>query len=193
MLWQEDEQIIQCSTFINCVYHVILPAHWLEWVCFLLLFLRFVVMPLFISVLTWMCFEVRHNEFPSKERHRKRQRKDTETEKKKQEEQLGKSKRTKAFDIVWRFRALDLYDSTTFWWRDRITLYMTAWCWWNSISTKLTQFVFPSFFSFFFPPPASRKHVSWLLGRDGDVSVSVIGEVDELRSSKLLQSLMNNR
>ncbi|XP_070693433.1 SH2 domain-containing protein 4A [Pempheris klunzingeri] len=38
-----------------------------------------------------------------------------------------------------------------------------------------------------------NKHVSWLLGRDGDVSVSVIGEVDEFRSSKLLQSLMNNR
>lgn len=33
--------------------------------------------------------------------------------------------------------------------------------------------------------------MTWLLGRDGDVSVSVIGEVDEFRSSKLLQSLMN--
>ncbi|XP_072252271.1 uncharacterized protein [Leuresthes tenuis] len=43
------------------------------------------------------------------------------------------------------------------------------------------------------PKKASSKHVSWLLGRDGDVSVSVIGEVDEFRSSKLLQSLMNNR
>ncbi|KAK2849480.1 hypothetical protein Q5P01_009314 [Channa striata] len=40
------------------------------------------------------------------------------------------------------------------------------------------------------PKKASSKHVSWLLGRDGDVSVSVIGEVDEF---KLLQSLMNNR
>ncbi|XP_061581834.1 SH2 domain-containing protein 4A [Cololabis saira] len=40
---------------------------------------------------------------------------------------------------------------------------------------------------------ASSKHVSWLLGRDGDVSVSIIGEVDELRASKVLQSLMNNR
>ncbi|XP_018525165.1 SH2 domain-containing protein 4A [Lates calcarifer] len=40
---------------------------------------------------------------------------------------------------------------------------------------------------------ASSKHVRWLLGRDGDVSVSIIGEVDEFRSSKLLQSLMNNR
>lgn len=39
----------------------------------------------------------------------------------------------------------------------------------------------------------SSKHVSWLLGRDGDVSVSIIGEVDEFRSSKLLQNLMNNR
>ncbi|CAJ1058342.1 SH2 domain-containing protein 4A [Xyrichtys novacula] len=43
------------------------------------------------------------------------------------------------------------------------------------------------------PKKAYCKHVSWLLGRDGDVSVSVIGEVDEFRSSKLLQSLMNNR
>lgn len=43
------------------------------------------------------------------------------------------------------------------------------------------------------PKKAYNKHVSWLLGRDGDVSVSVIGEVDEFRSSKLLQSLMNNR
>ncbi|XP_041653828.1 uncharacterized protein zgc:92242 [Cheilinus undulatus] len=42
------------------------------------------------------------------------------------------------------------------------------------------------------PKKAYKKHVSWLLGRDGDVSVSVIGEVDEFRSSKLLQSLMNN-
>ncbi|KAG7276928.1 hypothetical protein CRUP_010248 [Coryphaenoides rupestris] len=42
---------------------------------------------------------------------------------------------------------------------------------------------------------ASRKHVTWLLGRDGDVRVSVIGEEeeDELRSSKVLQSLLNNR
>uniref|UniRef100_A0A667ZV50 SH2 domain containing 4A n=1 Tax=Myripristis murdjan TaxID=586833 RepID=A0A667ZV50_9TELE len=38
----------------------------------------------------------------------------------------------------------------------------------------------------------SSKHVSWLLGRDGDVSVSVIGEMDEFRSSKLLKSLINN-
>jgi hypothetical protein len=43
------------------------------------------------------------------------------------------------------------------------------------------------------PPPASTKHVTWLLGRDGDVRVSVIGEEDEFRSSKLLQSLLNNR
>nr|XP_046262810.1 uncharacterized protein zgc:92242 [Scatophagus argus] len=40
---------------------------------------------------------------------------------------------------------------------------------------------------------AFSKHVSWLLGRDGDVRVSVIGEVDEFRSSRLLQNLMNNR
>uniref|UniRef100_A0A8D3CBQ7 SH2 domain-containing protein 4A-like n=1 Tax=Scophthalmus maximus TaxID=52904 RepID=A0A8D3CBQ7_SCOMX len=43
------------------------------------------------------------------------------------------------------------------------------------------------------PKKASSKHVRWLLGRDGDVSVIVIGEVDEFRSSKLLQSLMNHR
>lgn len=43
------------------------------------------------------------------------------------------------------------------------------------------------------PKKADNKHVKWLLGRDGDVSVSVIGEMDEFRSSKLLQSLMNNR
>ncbi|XP_037318355.1 SH2 domain-containing protein 4A isoform X1 [Pungitius pungitius] len=42
------------------------------------------------------------------------------------------------------------------------------------------------------PKKADNKHVRWLLGRDGDVSVIVIGEVDEFRSSKLLQSLMNN-
>ncbi|XP_008280422.1 SH2 domain-containing protein 4A isoform X2 [Stegastes partitus] len=43
------------------------------------------------------------------------------------------------------------------------------------------------------PKKASSKHVTWLLGRDGDVSVMVIGEVDEFRSSRLLQGLMNNR
>lgn len=43
------------------------------------------------------------------------------------------------------------------------------------------------------PKKAYSKHVTWLLGRNGDVSVSVIGEVDEFRSSKLLQRLMNNR
>ncbi|XP_030253291.1 SH2 domain-containing protein 4A [Sparus aurata] len=43
------------------------------------------------------------------------------------------------------------------------------------------------------PKKVYSKHVSWLLGRDGDVSVSVIGEMDEFRSSKLLQSLMNTR
>ncbi|XP_068182011.1 SH2 domain-containing protein 4A [Antennarius striatus] len=42
-------------------------------------------------------------------------------------------------------------------------------------------------------PKKVYKQVSWLLGRDGDVSVSVIGEVDEFRSSKLLQSLLNHR
>ncbi|KAF7643406.1 hypothetical protein LDENG_00239790 [Lucifuga dentata] len=43
------------------------------------------------------------------------------------------------------------------------------------------------------PKKERSKHVSWLLGRDGDVSVSVIGDVDEFRSSKLLRSLFNNR
>ncbi|CAB1333112.1 unnamed protein product, partial [Coregonus sp. 'balchen'] len=33
---------------------------------------------------------------------------------------------------------------------------------------------------------ANSKKVSWLLGRDGDVAVMVIGEVDELKTSKLL-------
>ena len=37
-----------------------------------------------------------------------------------------------------------------------------------------------------FPSIASSKHVSWLLGRDGDVSVCVIGQVDDFRCSKLL-------
>ncbi|XP_029021698.1 uncharacterized protein zgc:92242 isoform X2 [Betta splendens] len=43
------------------------------------------------------------------------------------------------------------------------------------------------------PKNVSSKRVTWLLGRDGDVSVNVIGEMDEFRSSKLLQNLMNNR
>ncbi|XP_036404068.1 uncharacterized protein LOC118790986 isoform X2 [Megalops cyprinoides] len=37
---------------------------------------------------------------------------------------------------------------------------------------------------------AHSKSVSWLLGRDGDVQVCVIGEVDEFRSSKLIYSEM---
>ncbi|XP_054890653.1 SH2 domain-containing protein 4A [Poeciliopsis prolifica] len=41
------------------------------------------------------------------------------------------------------------------------------------------------------PKKASSKQVSWLLSRDGDVSVTVIGEVDEFRSSKVLQNHMN--
>uniref|UniRef100_A0AAV2MLF4 Uncharacterized protein n=1 Tax=Knipowitschia caucasica TaxID=637954 RepID=A0AAV2MLF4_KNICA len=36
------------------------------------------------------------------------------------------------------------------------------------------------------------KQVRWLLGRDGDVSVMVIGETDEFRGCKLLQNI-NNR
>uniref|UniRef100_A0A3Q2DBS7 SH2 domain-containing protein 4A-like n=1 Tax=Cyprinodon variegatus TaxID=28743 RepID=A0A3Q2DBS7_CYPVA len=43
------------------------------------------------------------------------------------------------------------------------------------------------------PKKASSKQVSWLLSRDGEVSVVVIGEVDEFRSSKVLQNHMNNR
>ncbi|KAJ0050098.1 hypothetical protein NL108_011997 [Boleophthalmus pectinirostris] len=39
---------------------------------------------------------------------------------------------------------------------------------------------------------AKSKQVSWLLGRDGDVSVIVIGETDEFRGCKLLQNI-NNR
>ncbi|KAG7465227.1 hypothetical protein MATL_G00174040 [Megalops atlanticus] len=38
------------------------------------------------------------------------------------------------------------------------------------------------------PKKAHSKSVSWLLGRDGDVQVCVIGEVDEFRSSKLIYS-----
>ncbi|XP_034037819.1 uncharacterized protein zgc:92242 [Thalassophryne amazonica] len=43
------------------------------------------------------------------------------------------------------------------------------------------------------PKKGCTKRVSWLLSRDGDVSVSVIGEMDEFRSSRLLQGLFNNR
>lgn len=51
-----------------------------------------------------------------------------------------------------------------------------------------------------FPPSANSKTVSWLLGRDGDVAVVVIGETDELASKficsglgeKTAPSLLNN-
>ncbi|XP_077466346.1 uncharacterized protein LOC144082799 [Stigmatopora argus] len=43
------------------------------------------------------------------------------------------------------------------------------------------------------PKKATSKHVSWLLGRDGDVCVRVIGETDEFSSSKLLHNLFNDR
>lgn len=43
------------------------------------------------------------------------------------------------------------------------------------------------------PKKASSKQVKWLLRRDGEVSVTVIGELDEFRSSKVLQNHMNNR
>lgn len=46
---------------------------------------------------------------------------------------------------------------------------------------------------FAFPLTGYSKHVTWLLGRDGDVRVSVIGELDEFRSSRILQNLMNTR
>ncbi|KAM9496708.1 uncharacterized protein Hap1MRO34_001359 [Clarias gariepinus] len=39
------------------------------------------------------------------------------------------------------------------------------------------------------PKKATFKKVSWLLGRDGDVHVRVIGETDEFKSSKLLSDL----
>ncbi|XP_071754310.1 uncharacterized protein LOC139910788 [Centroberyx gerrardi] len=38
------------------------------------------------------------------------------------------------------------------------------------------------------PKTANSKNVSWLLGRDGDVAVIVIGEVDELKTSKIICS-----
>ncbi|TST47764.1 SH2 domain-containing protein 4A [Bagarius yarrelli] len=38
------------------------------------------------------------------------------------------------------------------------------------------------------PRKSTFKKVSWLLGRDGDVHVCVIGETDEFKSSKLLLS-----
>ncbi|KAK6316735.1 hypothetical protein J4Q44_G00121350 [Coregonus suidteri] len=38
------------------------------------------------------------------------------------------------------------------------------------------------------PSTANSKNVSWLLGRDGDVAVMVIGEMDELKNSKLICS-----
>ncbi|XP_051537595.1 uncharacterized protein LOC127431261 [Myxocyprinus asiaticus] len=43
------------------------------------------------------------------------------------------------------------------------------------------------------PKTARRKSVSWLLGRDGDVQVNVIGEVDELKCSKIIYSGFGER
>ncbi|KAG7324480.1 hypothetical protein KOW79_012496 [Hemibagrus wyckioides] len=43
------------------------------------------------------------------------------------------------------------------------------------------------------PRKATFKKVSWLLGRDGDVHVRVIGETDEFKSSKLLLSELGER
>ncbi|XP_041865237.1 uncharacterized protein zgc:100829 [Melanotaenia boesemani] len=43
------------------------------------------------------------------------------------------------------------------------------------------------------PRKANSKSVSWLLGRDGDVSVNVIGEVDELTSKFICSGLGENK
>uniref|UniRef100_A0A8C1UC22 Zgc:100829 n=1 Tax=Cyprinus carpio TaxID=7962 RepID=A0A8C1UC22_CYPCA len=43
------------------------------------------------------------------------------------------------------------------------------------------------------PKTANSKSVSWLLGRDGDVQVIVIGEMDELKSSKIMYSGFGER
>uniref|UniRef100_A0A671PHF6 SH2 domain-containing protein 4A-like n=1 Tax=Sinocyclocheilus anshuiensis TaxID=1608454 RepID=A0A671PHF6_9TELE len=43
------------------------------------------------------------------------------------------------------------------------------------------------------PKTANSKSVSWLLGRDGDVQVIVIGEMDELKSSKIIYSGFGER
>ncbi|XP_028838514.1 SH2 domain-containing protein 4A [Denticeps clupeoides] len=43
------------------------------------------------------------------------------------------------------------------------------------------------------PRTKKAKSVSWQLGRDGDLQVYVIGEVDELRSSKLIYSGLGER
>lgn len=43
------------------------------------------------------------------------------------------------------------------------------------------------------PKTAHSKNVSWLLGRDGDVQVMVIGEMDEFKASKILYSGFGDR
>ncbi|XP_053735760.1 uncharacterized protein LOC128767618 isoform X2 [Synchiropus splendidus] len=43
------------------------------------------------------------------------------------------------------------------------------------------------------PRKEARKHVSWLLGGDGEVSVSVIGELDELQAARPLQRHAHSR
>ncbi|XP_072517853.1 uncharacterized protein [Salminus brasiliensis] len=43
------------------------------------------------------------------------------------------------------------------------------------------------------PKTAHSKSVSWLLGRDGDVQVMVIGEMDEFKTSKILYSGFGER
>uniref|UniRef100_A0A673G8D9 SH2 domain-containing protein 4A-like n=1 Tax=Sinocyclocheilus rhinocerous TaxID=307959 RepID=A0A673G8D9_9TELE len=43
------------------------------------------------------------------------------------------------------------------------------------------------------PKTDNGKSVSWLLGRDGDVQVIVIGEMDELKSSKIIYSGFGER
>uniref|UniRef100_A0AAR2JBJ2 SH2 domain containing 4A n=1 Tax=Pygocentrus nattereri TaxID=42514 RepID=A0AAR2JBJ2_PYGNA len=43
------------------------------------------------------------------------------------------------------------------------------------------------------PKTAHSKSVSWLLGRDGDVQVIIIGEMDEFKSSKILYTGLGER
>ncbi len=57
-------------------------------------------------------------------------------------------------------------------------------------SSRLTTKTYLFFFSLFV---ANSRSVSWLLGRDGDVQVIVIGEMDELKSSKIIYSGFGER
>lgn len=42
-------------------------------------------------------------------------------------------------------------------------------------------------------PSANSKNVSWLLGRDGEVAVDVIGEVDELTSKFICSGIAEKK